>query len=170
MKTLIDENRIQNRLKEIAKEIENDYKGEKITFVCILKGAFMFLSDLVKKINKTDIVIDFMVVSSYGNETRSSGKIRILKDVEKDVTGDNIIIVEDIVDTGNTIDFLMKYFTNKGAKSIKVCTCLDKQVCRKIEVPVDYAGFVVGDEFVIGYGLDYCQEYRNLPYIAVMNE
>ncbi|MGM0608833.1 MAG: hypoxanthine phosphoribosyltransferase [Candidatus Muiribacteriota bacterium] len=170
MKTLISREQIEKRVKELAFNIENDYQDEKIIFVCILKGAFMFVSDLVKNISKTNINIEFMVVSSYENFTKSTGKIKIIKDVDKDISDQNIIIVEDIVDTGYTLDFLYKYFKNKGAKSIKVCTFLNKKVCRKIEVPVHYFGFEVGDEFVIGYGLDYCQEYRNLPYIGVWDE
>ncbi|PLX16181.1 MAG: hypoxanthine phosphoribosyltransferase [Candidatus Muiribacterium halophilum] len=169
-KVLISQEEIETRIKEIANQIDQDYQGKKVTLICILKGAFIFLTDLVRNINKNDIIIEFMAVSSYGNEKRSSGKIKIIKDVDRDLTDEHIIIVEDIVDTGLTIDFLIKYFNNKGVASVKTCSLLDKAVCRKIDVPVDYSGFTIEDRFVIGYGLDLAQEYRNLPYVAEIKE
>jgi hypoxanthine phosphoribosyltransferase len=166
MKILIDEASIRNRVSEVASLIDSDFSQKEIIFVCILKGAFMFTAELAKNIKSEKASFEFMAVSSYGNEKRSSGKIKIVKDIDVDVQGKNIIIIEDIVDTGLTIDFLVRYFNNKGAENIKVCALLDKKECRKVEVPVDYCCFEIEDRFVIGYGLDYAQNYRNLPYIA----
>jgi len=169
-KILISQDKIKGRIKEIAEEINRDYHGKKMTFICILKGAFMFMTDLVRDLDRNDICIEFMAVSSYGDEKRSSGKIKIIKDVDRDLTDEHIIIVEDIVDTGLTIDFLIKYFKTKGVASIKTCSLLDKKECRKIDVPVDYSGFTIQDRFVIGYGLDLAQKYRNLPFVAEVKE
>ena len=169
IETLIDRKTVENRIKELAKEIEKDYAGEEIICVGLLKGSVIFLSDLIKEIEISPVVIDFMNVSSYGNETTSSGDVKILKDTDLDLRGKNVLIVEDIIDTGLTLEYVIDYFKKvKGVKSVKTCTLLSKPERRKVEVYVDYIGFEVPDKFIIGYGLDYAQKHRNLPYIAVV--
>lgn len=159
---------VENRIKELAKQIEKDYAGEEVYCVGLLKGSVVFLSDLVKEIN-SPVIIDFMSVSSYGSETVSSGDVKILKDTDLDLRGKNVLIVEDIIDTGLTLEYVIDYFKKvKGVKTIKTCTLLSKPDRRRVQVDVDYIGFEVPDKFIIGYGLDYDQKYRNLPYIAVV--
>lgn len=168
IENLIDRKTVENRIKELAKQIEKDYAGEEVYCVGLLKGSVVFLSDLVKEIN-TPVVIDFMSVSSYGSETVSSGDVKILKDTDLDLRGKHVLIVEDIIDTGLTLEHVIKYFKeSKGVKTLKTCTLLSKPERRKVNIDIDYVGFDVPDKFVIGYGLDYDQKYRNLPYIAVV--
>ena len=168
IENLIDRKTVENRIKELAKQIEKDYAGEEVYCVGLLKGSVVFLSDLVKEIN-TPVVIDFMSVSSYGSETVSSGDVKILKDTDLDLRGKHVLIVEDIIDTGLTLEHVIKYFKDsKGVKTLKTCTLLSKPERRKVNIDIDYIGFDVPDKFVIGYGLDYDQKYRNLPYIAVV--
>ena len=168
IESLIDRQKVENRIKELAKEIEKDYAGEEVVCVGLLKGSVIFLSDLVKEI-ETPVIIDFMNVSSYGSETVSSGDVKILKDTDLDLRGKNVLIVEDIIDTGLTLEYVIDYFKKvKGVKTIKTCTLLSKPDRRRVQVDVDYIGFEVPDKFIIGYGLDYDQKYRNLPYIAVV--
>ena len=168
IENLIDRKTVENRIKELAKQIEKDYAGEEFYCVGLLKGSVVFLSDLVKEIN-TPVVIDFMSVSSYGSETVSSGDVKILKDTDLDLRGKHVLIVEDIIDTGLTLEHVIKYFKDsKGVKTLKTCTLLSKPERRKVNIDIDYVGFDVPDKFVIGYGLDYDQKYRNLPYIAVV--
>ena len=168
IENLIDRKTVENRIKELAKQIEKDYAGEEVYCVGLLKGSVVFLSDLVKEIN-TPVVIDFMSVSSYGSETVSSGDVKILKDTDLDLRGKHVLIVEDIIDTGLTLEHVIRYFKeSKGVKTLKTCTLLSKPERRKVNIDIDYVGFDVPDKFVIGYGLDYDQRYRNLPYIAVV--
>ena len=168
IENLIDRKTVENRIKELAKQIEKDYAGEEVYCVGLLKGSVVFLSDLVKEIN-SPVVIDFMSVSSYGSETVSSGDVKILKDTDLDLRGKHVLIVEDIIDTGLTLEHVIKYFKeSKGVKTLKTCTLLSKPERRKVNIDIDYVGFDVPDKFVIGYGLDYDQKYRNLPYIAVV--
>ena len=168
IENLIDRKTVENRIKELAKQIEKDYAGEEVYCVGLLKGSVVFLSDLVKEIN-TPVVIDFMSVSSYGSETVSSGDVKILKDTDLDLRGKHVLIVEDIIDTGLTLEHVIRYFKeSKGVKTLKTCTLLSKPERRKVNIDIDYVGFDVPDKFVIGYGLDYDQKYRNLPYIAVV--
>ena len=168
IENLIDRKTVENRIKELAKQIEKDYAGEEVYCVGLLKGSVVFLSDLVKEIN-TPVVIDFMSVSSYGSETVSSGDVKILKDTDLDLRGKHVLIVEDIIDTGLTLEYVIRYFKeSKGVKTLKTCTLLSKPERRKVNIDIDYVGFDVPDKFVIGYGLDYDQKYRNLPYIAVV--
>lgn len=168
IENLIDRKTVENRIKELAKQIEKDYAGEEVYCVGLLKGSVVFLSDLVKEIN-TPVIIDFMSVSSYGSETVSSGDVKILKDTDLDLRGKHVLIVEDIIDTGLTLEHVIKYFKDsKGVKTLKTCTLLSKPERRKVNIDIDYVGFDVPDKFVIGYGLDYDQKYRNLPYIAVV--
>lgn len=168
IENLIDRKTVENRIKELAKQIEKDYAGEEVYCVGLLKGSVVFLSDLVKEIN-SPVIIDFMSVSSYGSETVSSGDVKILKDTDLDLRGKHVLIIEDIIDTGLTLEHVIKYFKDsKGVKTLKTCTLLSKPERRKVNIDIDYIGFDVPDKFVIGYGLDYDQKYRNLPYIAVV--
>lgn len=163
---LIGEKEIQKRVEQIATEISKQYEGESLLVVGILRGAVMFMVDLVKKINVKDIKIDFMEVSSYGSSTISSGKINIKKDLNESIEGKNVLIVEDIIDTGNTLSYLIEYLKENNPKTIRLCTLFDKPERREREVKVDWVGFDVPNKFIVGYGLDYAQKYRNLPYIA----
>ena len=166
---LISEKEIDNRILEIADRINKDYEGEELTLICVLKGGVMFMCDLAKKLN-LNVRLDFMSVSSYGSETKSSGVVKIIKDLDDSIDGKNVLVVEDIIDSGNTLSYLMDILKKRGPKSIKLCTLLDKPSRReKKDVFVDYVCFEIEDKFVVGYGLDYDQRYRNLPYIGVMD-
>lgn len=162
---MISEEEIANKVEELAKQIEKDYKGEQLLVVGILKGASVFVSDLIRKID-LDVNIDFMSVSSYGNGTESSGTVRILKDLDVDIAGKNVLIVEDIIDSGLTLSNLVKELKIRNPKSLKLCTLLDKPERRSSNIPVDYVGFVIEDKFIVGYGIDWAEKYRNLPYIG----
>ena len=162
---MISEEEIANKVKELAKQIEKDYEGEQLLVVGILKGASVFVSDLIRKID-LDVNIDFMSVSSYGNGTESSGTVRILKDLDVDIAGKNVLIVEDIIDSGLTLSNLVKELKIRNPKSLKLCTLLDKPQRRTSNIPVDYVGFVIEDKFIVGYGIDWEEKYRNLPYIG----
>lgn len=165
---LISENEIHNRILEIADRINKDYEGEELTLICVLKGGVMFMCDLVRRLNLS-VRLDFMSVSSYGSETKSSGVVKIIKDLDDSIDGKNVLVVEDIIDSGNTLSYLIDILKKRGPKSIKLCTLLDKPSRReKKDVFVDYVCFEIEDRFVVGYGLDYDQRYRNLPYIGVM--
>mgnify|MGYP003358775940 FL=1 len=165
---LISEKEIDNRILEIADRINKDYEGEELTLICVLKGGVMFMCDLAKKLN-LNVRLDFMSVSSYGSQTKSSGVVKIIKDLDNSIDGKNVLVVEDIIDSGNTLSYLMDILKKRGPKSIKLCTLLDKPSRReKKDVLVDYVCFEIEDKFVVGYGLDYDQRYRNLPYIGVM--
>lgn len=165
---LISEKEIENRILEIADRINKDYEGEELTLICVLKGGVMFMCDLAKRLN-LNVRLDFMSVSSYGSETKSSGVVKIIKDLDNSIDGKNVLVVEDIIDSGNTLSYLMDILKKRGPKSIKLCTLLDKPSRReKKDVLVDYVCFEIEDKFVVGYGLDYDQRYRNLPYIGVM--
>ena len=164
---LLTEEQLKERVRELGKEITETYKNEKLIVVGILKGASIFMSDLIRQID-CKVQMDFMVVSSYGNSTESSGVVRILKDLDTDITDYNILLVEDIIDTGNTLSYLKHYLYQRNAKSVRICTLLNKPSRRKKAVEVDYEGFVVPDEFIVGYGIDYAENYRNLPYIGAL--
>lgn len=167
---LISEEEIQKKVKELGQEIENDYAGkENLVFIGILKGCFVFFADLIRNISM-DFAIDFMSVSSYGNSTKSSGVVRIERDLQTEITGKDIIIVEDIVDTGLTLSYIKEILLSRKPASLEICTLLDKHECRVTPIEPDYAGFTIPDKFVVGYGLDYAEIYRNLPYIAVLKE
>lgn len=166
LETLISEEAIQNRIKELGAQISRDYEGQELIVLCILKGGVMFMTDLVKHIN-VPLKMEFMVVSSYGDEYKSSGVVKILKDLDEPIVDKHVLIVEDIIDSGRTLSCIKKLLSERQAASIKLCTLLDKKEERVTDVEVDYSGFPIGNEFVIGYGLDYKQYYRNLPYIAV---
>jgi hypoxanthine phosphoribosyltransferase len=166
--TLIDRGRLQARVAELAVEISRDYVGVgDLLLVCVLKGAFMFLSDLTRQLTVPH-AIDFMAVSSYGASTESSGIVRILMDLETSILGRHILIVEDIIDSGRTLDYITRNLTTRGPANLKICALLDKKERRVIPIPVDYVGFEIPDKFVIGYGLDFAELYRNLPFIGVL--
>lgn len=167
IRVMISEDEINKRISELADEINNDYKGEDIHIICILKGSIFFACDLSKKL-KGKVSIDFMSVSSYGNETVSSGRVRILKDLDEPINNKNVIIIEDIIDSGNTLSHLVDLLSTRQPKSLNICTLLDKPDRRETNVKVKYVGFIIPDEFVVGYGLDYNQIYRNLPYVGVV--
>ena len=166
---MITQEQISKRAAEIAREIEKDFCGQQIVLVGILRGAVMWMVDIMKNVG-LDMVIDFMSVSSYGSSTKSSGIVKINKDLDTDIEGKNVIIIEDIVDSGTTLNYLKGYFENRDAKTVKICTLLDKPEGRRVEIDVDYIGFTVDDRFIVGYGLDYDQKYRNLPYISYLEE
>ena len=166
--TLISEEKLKKSVLEIAKEITEAYDGEEVKTICVLKGAVMFMVDLVKNID-LPVKFDFMAVSSYGDGTTSSGTIKILKDLDDPIEGENVLIVEDIIDSGRTLSYLIDYLKSKNPKSIKLCTLFDKPERREFDVKVDWTGFDIPDEFIVGYGLDYAQRYRNLPYIGVLH-
>ncbi|WP_297408001.1 hypoxanthine phosphoribosyltransferase [uncultured Cetobacterium sp.] len=162
---MISEDELQKRIKEVAKEIERDYKGTDLICIGLLKGSIMFMADLLKNV-ELDLAMDFMKVSSYHGGTDSTGVVKILKDVDEDLTGKDVLIIEDIIDTGLTLESVKKFLMSKKPKSLKVCSLLDKPSRRKVEMVGEYIGFEIPDEFVLGYGLDYDEIYRNLPYIG----
>jgi hypoxanthine phosphoribosyltransferase len=164
---LIDQDELSARITALAKEIERDYPGGPLHFVCVLKGAFLFLGDLIRAMD-THVTIDFMALSSYGGGTTSSGEVRLIKDLDYGLEGRDVIIVEDIVDTGLTLHYLQEILLARGPKSLKTACLLSKPSRRKIDVQVDYIGFTIEDRFVVGYGLDYGEKYRNLPFIGVL--
>lgn len=159
------EEQVNKRIRELAAQINSDLDGEPVKLICILKGASFFACELAKRLT-SPVYMDFMYVSSYGNGTESSGVVKITKDLESSVEGENVLIAEDIIDSGNTLHFLFGEMKKRGAKSVRICTLLSKPDRREVEVPVDYVGYVIPDKFVVGYGLDYAQKYRNLPYIG----
>ncbi len=168
-KILFSAETIQQRIDELSQRINQDYKNKDLILLCILKGSIIFMGDLMKRINLY-AVTEFMCVSSYGNSTISTGNVRIIKDLDMPVHGKNILIVEDIIDTGTTLKYVRDYLIGKGAEDVEIVTLLDKPSGRKVSIEAKYVGFEVGNEFVIGYGLDFAEKYRNLPYIGVLNE
>ncbi len=164
---MLSEEELTQRIAELGAQISKDYEGESIFLVCILKGAAFFACELAKRIT-VPVTIDFMATSSYGSGTVSSGEVQIKKDLDLGVEGRNVIIVEDIIDSGNTLNYLSNIFRDRRAKSVKMCAMLDKPERREVDVNVDYIGFTIPDAFVVGYGLDYDQKYRNLPCIATL--
>jgi hypoxanthine phosphoribosyltransferase len=167
LEILISEERIQARIKELGAEITRDYAGRNPLLIGVLKGACFFLSDLLRSID-TRLSIEFMAISSYGSSTRTSGEVRIMKDLDVPIEGRDILVVEDIVDTGLTLSYLLSNLESRGAASVKLAALLDKFERRQKEVKIDYLGFKIPDEFVVGYGLDFAERYRNLPFIAVL--
>jgi len=164
---LISEAQISEKVQELGKILTEEYKGKNPLVVCVLKGASLFMTDLVKRMD-TPIEMDFMDVSSYGNSTQSSGEVKIIKDLNTTVEGREVLIVEDIIDSGLTLNYLVELLQHRKAKSVKIVTLLDKPHNRKVDLKPDYTGFVVPDEFVVGYGLDYAEKYRNLPFVGVL--
>lgn len=164
---LIDEETIENRIKEIAEQISKDYEGKEVRLICILKGSIFYTAELAKRL-RIPSTIDFMSVSSYGAGTVSSGQVNIKKDLDESIEGLDVIVVEDIVDTGNTLSQLIPELKKRNPKSIEITTLLDKPSRREVDIDVRYIGFEVEDKFVVGYGLDYDQNYRDLPFIGVV--
>lgn len=164
---LLSAEEIRAQVAELGRKISEDYQGKELVVVGILKGAAIFCADLLREIT-VPVAIDFMAVSSYGASTKSSGVMRILKDLDESIEGKHVLLVEDIVDTGLTLNYLREYLEGRNPASLRVCVLLDKPSRRKTDVTVEYRGFEIPDEFVVGYGLDYAEKYRNLPYISVL--
>ena len=167
VKELLSEEEVDRRIKEIGEQITKDYAGKSVHLVCVLKGGSFFMCELAKRIN-LPVSLDFMSVSSYGGDTKSSGVVRIVKDLDESIKDKDVLVVEDIVDSGRTLSYLLKMLGERKPNSLRLCTLLDKPDRRVVDVNVDYTGFRIPDEFVVGYGLDYDQRYRNLPYIGVV--
>lgn len=167
IRILLSEEEVDKRIAEIAAKISEDYNGEQVHMICVLKGGVFFTCELAKRLT-IPVSMDFMSVSSYGADTKSSGVVKIVKDLDEGIEGKNVLVVEDIIDSGRTLSYLLEYLRNRNPKSLKLCTLLDKPERRVVEVNVDYTCFDIPDEFVVGYGLDYAQKYRNLPYIGVV--
>lgn len=167
IRELISEEEIVKRVKEIGSQITKDYEGKSVHLICVLRGSVFFTCELAKRL-EIPVTIDFMSVSSYGDGTESTGRVRIVKDLDDSIEGKEVIIIEDIIDSGRTLSYLMELLATRKPNSVKLCTLLDKPERRVTAVPVDYVGFNIPDEFVVGYGLDYAQKYRNLPYIGVV--
>ncbi|NLV74462.1 MAG: hypoxanthine phosphoribosyltransferase [Chloroflexi bacterium] len=166
-RVLISQEALQTRVAELAEQISADYKGLNPLLVCVLKGGYIFLADLSRALS-INHAVDFMAISSYGNGSVSSGVVRILKDLDRDISGRNVLLVEDIIDTGNTIAYIMENLRTRQPASVRVCTLLSKPSRREVFLQADYVGFEIPNDFVIGYGLDYAEAYRNLPYIGVL--
>lgn len=164
---LVTEQQIQRRVAELGAQLTRDFAGDEILIIAVLKGAVLFLADLIRHINLA-LSVDFLAVSSYGAGTQSSGVVRILKDLDAPIEGKHVLIVEDIVDSGRTLDYLLRMLRQRRPATLHVCTLLDKRERREIDVPIDYVGFEVPDAFVVGYGLDYAELYRQLPFIGVL--
>ena len=165
IRVLLNEEEVDKRIKEVADQINKDYEGKQIHMICILRGSVFFCADLAKKIT-VPVSMDFMAASSYGNEVKSSGQLMITKDLDDDIDGRHCLIVEDIIDSGNTLSKICGLLAARNPASLKIATLLDKPDRREVDVEVDYTGFVVPDKFIVGYGLDYAQKYRNLPYLG----
>jgi hypoxanthine phosphoribosyltransferase len=164
---LITEEEIRTRVADLGRRISEDYQGKELTLVSVLKGSLPFMADLMRAIT-IPVAIDLMEVSSYGTATESSGLVRILKDLSSSIDGREVLIVEDIIDTGLTLNYLVRYLRGKNPRSLRICTLVDKPARRLVDIPIDYRGFEIPDQFVIGYGLDYGEYYRNLPFIGVL--
>lgn len=167
MRILLSEEQIKERVKELGSQISRDFAGEELLVVGILKGAFVFLADLIRHI-EIPVRVDFMDLSSYGLSTESSGEVRILKDLEQPIEGKNVLIVEDIIDSGVTLKFIKEILLRRNPRSLKICTFLDKPERRQVPVVSNYNGFTIADHFVVGYGLDYAEQYRHLPMVYIL--
>ncbi len=167
VRILLPEEKVNARIAEIAQQISKDYEGQEVHLVSVLKGSVFFMCELAKRIT-VPVTMDFMSVSSYGNDTKSSGVVRIVKDLDEPLEGKNVLVVEDIIDSGRTLSYLLEILGKRGPKSLRLCTLLDKPERRVTQVAVDYTCFNIPDEFVVGYGLDYAQKYRNLPFIGIV--
>ena len=168
VRVLISEDEVNSRIRAMAEEITRDYAGKQIHMICVLKGGSFFMCELAKRIT-TQVSIDFMSVSSYGSDTKPSGVVKIVKDLDESIQGKDVLVVEDIVDSGRTLSYLMEMLRDRGPASLRLCTLLDKPDRRVVDVDVNYTGFQIPDAYVVGYGLDYDQRYRNLPYIGVIS-
>jgi len=164
---LFTEEQIQDKIRELGQMISEQYKDRNPLIICVLKGAYMFMADLTKRIT-IPIEVDFMAISSYGQSTKSSGVVKIIKDLDMSVEGRDVIIAEDIIDSGLTLSYLVDVLERRNAKSVSIVTLFDKPAGRKVELEADYKGFILPDAFVVGFGLDYAEKYRNLPYIGIL--
>ena len=169
IRVMIPENDVEAKILEIAKQITKDYEGKEVRLICILKGSVFFTCELAKRI-EVPVTLDFMCVSSYGDGTESTGRVKIVKDLDENIEGKDVIVIEDIIDSGRTLSHLLEVLKVRKPASVKLCTLLDKPERRVVDVKVDYCGFEIPDKFVVGYGLDYAQKYRNLPYIGVVEK
>ena len=167
IRVMIPEKDVDAKIREIAAQITKDYEGKEVRLICILKGSVFFTCELAKRI-ELPVTLDFMSVSSYGDGTESTGRVKIVKDLDENIEGKDVIVIEDIIDSGRTLSHLLEVLKVRKPASVKLCTLLDKPDRRVVDVKVDYCGFQIPDEFVVGYGLDYAQKYRNLPYIGVV--
>ena len=167
IRVLLSEEEVDQRIQAIGEQISRDYRGKQVHLVCVLKGGSFCMCELAKRIT-VPVSLDFMSVSSYGSDTKSSGVVKIVKDLDESLKDKDVIVVEDIVDSGRTLSYLLEMLRDRGPRSLRLCTLLDKPERRVVDVNVDYTGFEIPDEFVVGYGLDYDQRYRNLPYIGVI--
>jgi hypoxanthine phosphoribosyltransferase len=168
-RVLITKEELDKQVKEMASRISKDYEGKELVIIGVLKGGFIFLADLAREIT-IPVDLDFMSVSSYGNSSKSSGVVKIIKDVDTNIDGKHVLIVEDIIDTGLTLNHLVELLKTRGPLSVKICAALDKPSRRKADVQVDYKGIEIPDEFVVGYGLDYCGKYRNIPEVCILKK
>ncbi len=166
-RVVISEQEIADKVAQLAASIDADYAGREVLLVGVLKGAVMVMADLARAL-RTPVSMEFMAVSSYGNSTSSSGVVRILKDLDKDITGKHVLVVEDVIDSGLTLSWLLRNLQARGPASVEVCALLRKPEAAKVEVPVRYVGFDIGNEFVVGYGLDYAERYRDLPFLGLL--
>lgn len=167
IRVMLSEEEVEQRIKEIADQISKDYAGREVHLICVLKGSIFVTCELAKRIT-VPVSLDFMSVSSYGDDTKSSGVVKIIKDLDESIQGKDVIVIEDIIDSGRTLSYLLENLKQRKPKSLALCTLLDKPDRRVTDVNVDYVGFQIPDEFVVGYGLDYAQKYRNLPYIGII--
>lgn len=167
VRIFLQEQEVNARIAEIAKQISDDYAGKEVHLICVLKGSVFFMCELAKRIT-VPVTMDFMSVTSYGNDTKSSGVVRIVKDLDEPLDGKDVLVVEDIIDSGRTLSYLLEILEKRNPRSLRLCTLLDKPERRVTQVEVDYTCFNIPDEFVVGYGLDYAQKYRNLPFIGIV--
>ncbi len=165
---LLDEETLQRRISELGAEISRDYSGQELIVLCVLKGSALFTVDLIKHLDLR-VALDFISISSYGEATKSTGVVKMVKDMEEDIKGKHVLVVEDIVDTGLTLDYLKRSLVMREPRSLKICSLLSKPAHRKVDLSIDYLGFSIEDHFVVGYGLDYLSFYRNLPYIGILD-
>lgn len=169
IEVMLSEKEVTDKIKELANKISKDYEGKEVHLICVLKGSVFITCELAKHIT-VPVTLDFMSVSSYGDGTESTGRIKIVKDLDENIAGKDVIVIEDIIDSGRTLSYLLELLKTRNPGSLRLCTLLDKPDRRVTDVKVDYTGFEIPDEFVVGYGLDYAQKYRNLPYIGVVKQ
>lgn len=167
VKVLLSEEEVDARIRKIGEQISKDYEGKEVHMICVLKGGTFFMCELAKRVT-VPVSLDFMSVSSYGNGTQSSGVVKIVKDLDETIMGKDVLVIEDIIDSGRTLSYLMELLRDRKPASLRLCTLLDKPERRVVDVDIDYTGFRIPDEFIVGYGLDYAQKYRNLPYIGIV--
>lgn len=165
---LFDSDMLQQRIAELGRQISGDYEDQELVVLCVLKGSALFTIDLIKHLS-IRVALDFISISSYGEATKSTGVVKMVKDMEEDIKGRHVLVVEDIVDTGLTLDYLRRSLSMREPKSLKICSLLSKPAHRKVDIELDYLGFTIDDHFVVGYGLDYLSFYRNLPYIGILD-